>query len=152
MINAGPSGPTNPPSTDLPMATATQPSATFLPLEYTRIHYGDPVEAQSDVIRHNWCDHDDTDIRAEFTIEAGRDEMVNDYDVFHVWARQEIRYAWPANSEPAVSWYQSPRFYRFADAEAYCQFAYQRWQATGYFSSAAMERRDDLDERRNPVY
>lgn len=130
------------------MATATV-STDFLPLEYTRIHYGSPIEAQSDVIRHAWCDHDATDITAEFTIEAGREELVNDYDVFHVWVKETATYdGFP--SEPAITWWQSPDFNRFEDAEAYCQFAYQRWQATGRLAAAAMEPRHDLDSRRNP--
>jgi hypothetical protein len=132
------------------MATATA-DKTFLPLQYTEHHYGQPIEAQSEVIRHNWCDHDDTDVRVEFTIEAGRDAMVNDYDVFHVWARESVHYTWPDKYE-TVSWFQSPRFTRFVDAEAYCQFAYQRWQATGILTASAMERRDDLDDKRNPIY
>jgi len=131
------------------MATATV--IEFLPLEYTRIHYGSPIEAQSDSIRHAWCDHDDTDIRAEFTIEAGREESVNDYDLFHVWVKETINYEFPFNSQ-SVTWWQSPDFNRFEDAEAYCQFVYQRWQATGRLASAAMEPRHDLDSRRNPIY
>ena len=130
------------------MATATV-STAHLPLEYTHIHYGSPIEAQSESIRHAWCDHDHTDIRAEFTIEAGRDEMVNDYDVFHVWVKETINYEFPFNSQ-LVTWWQSPDFNRFEDAEAYCQFVYQRWQATGRLASAAMDPRHDLDERRNP--
>jgi hypothetical protein len=132
------------------MATATAPSTTWLPLEYTQHHFGQPIEAQSDIIRHAWCDHDDVDFRTEWAIEAGRDEMVNGYDVFHVWVKLTHHYTWP-DRYVTTAWYQSPQFTRFDDAEAYAQFAYQRWQATGYLSSSAMELRDDLDERRNPV-
>ncbi len=129
------------------MATTTV--IEFLPLEYTRIHYGSPIEAQSEIIRHSWCDHDHTDIRAEFTIEAGREESVNDYDVFNVWVKETVNYEFPADAQ-SVTWWESPDFNRFEDAEAYCQFAYQRWQATGRLASAAMEPRHDLDSRRNP--
>jgi hypothetical protein len=132
------------------MTTATAPSKTWLPLEYTRHHFGQPIEAQSDVVRHAWCDHDDIDMRAEFTIEYGFEDTVNDPDTFHVWAKITHHYIWPERYV-TTAWYQSPRFTRFDDAEAYCQFAYGRWQATGYLSSAAMELRDDLDDRRNPV-
>jgi hypothetical protein len=131
-------------------ATATSPSATFLPLEYVKHHFGQPIEAQSRSIRHAWCDHDDIDMRTEWSIEYGFDETVNDPDTFYVWVMLEHHYTWP-EKYVTTAWYQSPRFYRFADAEAYAQFAYQRWQATGYMSSSAMELRDDLDERRNPV-
>ena len=131
-------------------ATIAKPSNTFLPLEYTRHHYGQPIEAQSDMIRHTWCDHDDTDIRAEFSIEYGFEDTINDPDTFYVWVKLEIGYHWPERYV-TTAWYQSPRFARFTDAEAYAQFAHTRWQATGYLSSAAMELRDDLDDRRNPI-
>ncbi|NDC89040.1 MAG: hypothetical protein EB075_09595 [Bacteroidetes bacterium] len=131
-------------------ATATKPSKTFLPLEFTKHHYGQPIEAQSEPIRHSWCDHDDTDVRAEFTIEYGFEDTINDPDTFHVWVKLEHHYTWPERYS-TIAWYQSPRFARFADAEAYAQFAYQRWQDTSYLSSAAMELRDDLDEKRNPI-
>lgn len=130
--------------------TATKPSSTFLPLEYTRHHYGQPIEAQSEPIRHTWCDHDDTDIRAEFSIEYGFEDTINDPDTFYVWVKLETGYHWPERYV-TTSWHQSPRFARFADAEAYAQFAHTRWQATGHLSSAAMELRDDLDDRRNPI-
>ena len=92
-------------------------SNTFLPLEYTHTHYGSPIEAQSEIIRHAWCDHDATDIRAEFTIEAGREESVNDYDVFHVWVKETVNHEFPAGVQ-SVTWWQSPDFNRFEDAEA----------------------------------
>jgi hypothetical protein len=133
------------------MATATAPAtATWLPLEYTQHHFGQPIEAQSDIVRHAWCDHDDVDFRAEWSIEHGYEDTVNDPDTFHVWVKITHHYIWP-DRYVTTNWYQSPRFSRFDDAEAYCQFAYQRWQATGYLYSAAMELRDDLDERRNPI-
>lgn len=131
-------------------ATATAPSATFLPLEYTNHYFNTPIEAQSELIAHAWNEQDDVDVYAEFTIEAGREELINGYDVFHVWVKREEHYNWP-EKYVNIYWYQSPTFHNFADAEAYAQFAYQRWQATGYMSSSAMELRDDLDERRNPV-
>ena len=132
------------------MATAIDTS--FLALDYTRHHYGQPIEAQSDIIPHHWNDHDHVYIAAEFTIEPSREESINDYDTFHVWVKEIIRSKFNQTPYECVSWWQSPRFHHFVDAEAYAQFAHQRWQATGHLSASAMERRDDLDARRNPIY
>lgn len=132
------------------MATAIDTS--FLALDYTRHHYGQPIEAQSEVIPHHWNDHDYVYVAAEFTIEASREEAVSDYDTFTVWVREVNRSLYNSTPCESVTYWESPAFRRFNDAEAYAQFAYQRWQATGTLSSAAMEPRHDLDDRRNPIY
>lgn len=130
------------------MATAIDTS--FLPLEYVRHHYGQPIEAQSEIIPHQWNEHDYVFNAIEVSIEASREETFNDYDTFHVWIKEINRSLYNQTPYECVSWWQSPTFRRFTDAEAYAQFAYQRWQATGHLSSAAMEPRYDLDARRNP--
>ena len=133
------------------MATAID--TQFLALDYTRHHYGQPIEAQSEIIPHQWNTHDAVFTAIEVSIEPSREETINDYDTFEVWIKETSRSLFnnPHKYE-AVTWWQSPKFRRFIDAEAYAQFAYQRWQATGHLSSAAMEPRYDLDARRNPIY
>lgn len=124
----------------------------FLPLEYTRHHYGKPIEAQSEVVPHCWNEQDYAYIAAEFTIEADKEELYNDYDVYHVWVKSITRSLFHETADEAVTWWQSARFHTFDDAEAFAQFAYQRWQATGRCAAAGMEWRHDLDARRNPAY
>lgn len=132
------------------MATAI--NTEFLPLEYVRHHYGQPIEAQSEITPHQWNNHDGLEDTIEVSIEPSREETVNDYDTFYVWIKHVTRDTFNDSPYECVSWWQSPTFRRFIDAEAYAQFAYQRWQATGHLSSAAMEPRYDLNARRNPIY
>jgi hypothetical protein len=48
-------------------------------------------------------------------------------------------------------WDTHETFGRFTDAEAFAQFAWGRWRATGSGGSAGMLLRDDLDRMLNPV-
>lgn len=126
----------------------------FLQLHYEN-QYGYPEGAQSNLYRHPWSDHDNIGLAAEVEIVRAGD------DGFRV---RLITYSWDAmapgcspalfecmNGCSCTAWDTHETFGLFTDAEAFAQFAWARWRATGRGGSTGMLWRDDLDNRLNPV-
>lgn len=126
----------------------------FLQLHYDN-QYGYPEGAHTSIYQHPWSQHDYMGLAAEIEITRADD------DGYRV---RLIVYSWNAmapgfnpgvfelfNGCSCTAWDTHETFGRFSDAEAFAQFAWSRWRATGAGGSTGMKWRDDLDSRLNPV-
>lgn len=126
----------------------------FLLLQYEN-QYGYPEGAISGIYQHPWSQHDNIGLAGQIEISRAGDDG---YQV-----RLTV-YSWDAMApgcSPALfeffdgcsctAWDTHESFGRFFDAEAFAQFAWSRWRATGTGGSTGMKWRDDLDSRLNPI-
>ena len=126
--------------------TRTQVLVPWLELDYTSHAGCRPTGAQSARKLHPWCQHDDIYLAAEFSVERceGR-------DAYYVWGADITRRGGAFSTDvDSVVWYRSPELLTFTDAEEFCQFAFQRWCATGRLSASGMKWQAHLDANRNP--
>jgi hypothetical protein len=125
-------------------------SIDFLELHYFN-QYGQPEGANSGLYLHPWAQHDCMGLAAEMEIKRESD------DGFRVWLYQ---YQWSGWQDDllsfdrdkcsAIAYDSHDTFGGFFNAEAYAQFCWARWRATGSAGSSGMRWRDDLDSRFNP--
>jgi hypothetical protein len=127
----------------------------FLFLHYVNA-YGYPEGASTSLYLHPWAEHDYMGLAAELEITRASDDgyrvRLIDYS-WSVWGpkaspRQFERY----QGCSVRAWDTHETFGRFTDAEAFAQFAWARWRATGTAGAAGMRLRDDLDHMLNPVH
>jgi hypothetical protein len=126
----------------------------FLFLHYVN-SYGYPEGAITSLYRHPWSDRDYMGLAAELEITRDSDDGYRVRLIAYSWS------VWGDGASPTVFerlqgcnvtvWDAHENFGRFSDAEAYAQFCWGRWRATGSAGSAGMWLRDDLDHMLNPV-
>jgi hypothetical protein len=91
---------------------------------------------------------------------AAEVEIIQDYDDGYIVKLTTYSWdVWTSGASPTcfelfdgcrvTYWENHENFGRFTDAEAFAQFAWQRWRATGSGGSSGMRWRDDLDHRGN---
>jgi hypothetical protein len=127
----------------------------FLFLQYVN-SYGYPEGASTSLYRHPWSDHDCIGLAAEVEITRASDDGYRVRLIAYSWS------VWGDGASPTVFertqgcavtvWDSHETFGRFTDAEAYAQFCWGRWRATGSGGSAGLLLRDDLDRMLNPVF
>lgn len=126
----------------------------FLQLHYEN-QYGYPEGAHTSVYQHPWSQHDHIGLAAEVEITRADDDGYRVRLLIYTWDSMAPGFS-PSVFERmdgcrCVAWDTHETFGRFSDAEAFAQFAWGRWRATGTGGSAGMLWRDDLDSNLNPV-
>ena len=126
----------------------------FLQLHYEN-EYGYPEGAATSIYQHPWSQHDYIGLAAEMEIVRELDDGYRVRLIAYSWS------VWPDGASPSCFerfdgcsvrlWESHETFGRFTDAEAYAQFCWGRWRATGTGGSAGMFWRDDVDSHLNPV-
>lgn len=126
----------------------------FLQLHYEN-QYGYPEGAHTSIYQHPWSQHDNIGLAAEVEITRFIDDGYRVRLLIYTWDAMAPGCS-PSVFERmdgcrCVAWDTHETFGRFSDAEAFAQFAWARWRATGTGGSAGMLWRDDLDSNLNPV-
>lgn len=126
----------------------------FLQLHYTNA-CGYPEGATTSLYLHPWAEHDCLGLAAEMEIVRESDDGYRVRLINYLWdawqptgsLRSFERYSGCA----VTLWDSHETFGQFYDAEAYAQFVWSRWRATGSAGRAGMRWRDDVDSIFNPV-
>lgn len=126
----------------------------FLQLHYD-CHYSWPEGAHTSIYQHPWSQHDNIGLAAEVEITRADDDGYRVRLLIYTWDSMAPGFS-PSVFERmdgcrCVAWDTHETFGRFSDAEAFAQFAWGRWRATGTGGSAGMLWRDDLDSNLHPV-
>lgn len=126
----------------------------FLQLHYD-CQYSWPEGAHTSIYQHPWSQHDNIGLAAEVEITRADDDGYRVRLLVYTWDSMAPGFS-PSvfellNGCRCVAWDTHETFGRFSDAEAFAQFAWARWRATGTGGSAGMLWRDDLDSNLNPV-
>lgn len=126
----------------------------FLQLHYQN-SYGYPEGASTSIYQHPWSQPDYLGMAAEMEIVRADDDGYRVRLLIYSWN------VWDPGSSPSsfermdgcccTLWDTHETFGRFTDAEAFAQFAWSRWRATGSGGSAGMRWRDDVDNLLNHI-
>ena len=126
----------------------------YLQLHYVN-QYGYPEGATTSTYRHPWSDHDYMGLAAEMEILRDSDDGYRVRLIGYSWN------VWGDGASPAAFeryegcsvtvWESHDTFGQFSNAEAYAQFCWARWRATGSGGAAGLRCREDLDNLLNPV-
>ena len=129
-------------------------SDDFLFLQYVN-SYGYPEGASTSLYLHPWARHDCMGLAAELEISRDTDDGYRVRLIQYSWNVRDHCGSLNAFERYAGCsvhvWDTHETFGRFTDAEAFAQFAWTRWRATGSAGSAGMKLRDDLDNMLNPI-